>query len=109
MRQASRRVVTGRRLIGKAVFALGVAQQIRHRDDILAGSVVRGHDGRWRLYYTGSHFLSADTNSNIETIGLAVSDDLFNWTPVSPALIDIGVEHIYRERMDRAQRFIRFR
>jgi beta-fructofuranosidase len=44
------------------------------------GSVVRGHDGRWRLFYTGSHFLAAETNSNIETIGLAVSDDLFNWT-----------------------------
>lgn len=44
------------------------------------GSVVRGPDGRWWLYYTGSHFLSADNNSNIETIGLAVSDDLFNWT-----------------------------
>jgi len=44
------------------------------------GSVVRGHDGRWWLYYTGSHFLSADTNANIETIGLAVSDDLFSWT-----------------------------
>lgn len=44
------------------------------------GSVVRGHDGRWRLYYTGSRFLSPDNNSNIETIGMAVSDDLFNWT-----------------------------
>lgn len=43
------------------------------------GSVVRGHDGRWRLYYTGSHFLRADSNSNIETIGMAVSDDLFDW------------------------------
>lgn len=44
------------------------------------GSVVRGPDGRWWLYYTGSHFLGPDTNSNIETIGVAVSDDLFNWT-----------------------------
>lgn len=44
------------------------------------GSVVRGHDGRWWLYYTGSRFLSSDTNHNIETIGVAVSDDLFNWT-----------------------------
>jgi beta-fructofuranosidase len=44
------------------------------------GSVLRGHDGRWWLYYTGSRFLSADNNSNIETIGIAVSDDLFAWT-----------------------------
>lgn len=44
------------------------------------GSVVRGRDGRWRLYYTGSRFLSADSNHNIETIGMAVSDDLYDWT-----------------------------
>ncbi len=44
------------------------------------GSVARGHDGRWYLYYTGSHWLSPDNNHNIETIGLAVSDDLFTWT-----------------------------
>jgi beta-fructofuranosidase len=44
------------------------------------GSVVRGADGRWYLYYTGSHWLSRDNNHNIETIGLAVSDDLFTWT-----------------------------
>lgn len=43
------------------------------------GSVVRGPDGRWRLYYTGSRFLSPATNANVETIGMAVSDDLFNW------------------------------
>jgi beta-fructofuranosidase len=44
------------------------------------GSVVRGPDGRWRLYYTGSRFLSPDSNENIETIGMAVSDDLYSWT-----------------------------
>ena len=44
------------------------------------GCVVRGHDGRWYLYYTGSHWLSPDNAHNIETIGLAVSDDLFTWS-----------------------------
>ena len=44
------------------------------------GSTVRGHDGRWYLYYTGSHWLSPDNTHNIETIGLAVSGDLFTWT-----------------------------
>ena len=43
------------------------------------GSVVRGPDGRWRLFYTGSRFVSPDTNVNIETIGCAVSDDLYSW------------------------------
>ncbi len=44
------------------------------------GSVVRGDDGRWYLYYTGSHFPSPDSHANIETIGLAVSDNLHDWT-----------------------------
>jgi len=43
------------------------------------GSVVRGPDGRWRLYYTGSRFLSPASNANIETVGMAISDDLFTW------------------------------
>lgn len=44
------------------------------------GSVVRGPDGLWRMFYTGSRFLSPDNNANIETIGLATSADLFTWT-----------------------------
>ena len=44
------------------------------------GSVVRGPDRLWRMFYTGSRFLSADSNANIETIGLATSPDLFTWT-----------------------------
>jgi beta-fructofuranosidase len=43
------------------------------------GSVIRGPDRRWRMYYTGSRFLSPDSNANVETIGLAVSDDLHEW------------------------------
>lgn len=44
------------------------------------GSVVRGHDGLWRMFYTGSRFLAADSNANIETVGLATSSDLFTWS-----------------------------
>lgn len=44
------------------------------------GSIVRGPDGRWHMFYTGSRFLSADSNANIETIGVATSSDLFEWT-----------------------------
>lgn len=43
------------------------------------GSVVRGPDGLWRLFYTGSRFLYPDKYTNIETIGLATSRDLFTW------------------------------
>lgn len=53
------------------------------------GSVVRGPDGLWRLYYTGSRFLSPHSNANVETVGMAVSTDLHNWKklpgPVSVA------------------------
>jgi beta-fructofuranosidase len=60
------------------VFDVGTAGSF---DDTATwtGSVVRGADGRWRLYYTGSRFLSQASNANVETIGMAVSDDLFTW------------------------------
>lgn len=43
------------------------------------GCVVQGPDGIWRMFYTGSRFLSPDSNANIETIGVAKSADLHNW------------------------------
>lgn len=43
------------------------------------GSVVRGPDGLWRMFYTGSRFLSPDSSANIETVGAATSADLFTW------------------------------
>lgn len=43
------------------------------------GSVVQGPDGIWRMFYTGSRFLSPASNANIETIGVATSRDLFRW------------------------------
>lgn len=43
------------------------------------GSVVRGDDGMWRMFYTGSTFVSPDSTANIETIALAVSPDLYHW------------------------------
>lgn len=44
------------------------------------GSIVRGPDGLWRMFYTGSRFLSPDSSANIETIGVATSPDLSTWT-----------------------------
>ncbi|BCW12986.1 MULTISPECIES: glycoside hydrolase family 68 protein [Paenarthrobacter] len=43
------------------------------------GSVVRGDDGLWRMFYTGSAFLSPDSATNVETIAVAVSSDLHHW------------------------------
>lgn len=44
------------------------------------GCVVRDPDGFWRMFYTGSRFLSADSTANVETVGMAVSGDLHEWT-----------------------------
>jgi len=44
------------------------------------GSVVRGGDGLWRMFYTGSRFPSDTAGTNIETIGVATSADLWTWT-----------------------------
>lgn len=41
------------------------------------GSVVRGDDGRWRLFYTGVDRAEAGTR---QRIGVAYSDDLYTWT-----------------------------
>lgn len=43
------------------------------------GSVVRGDDGLWRMFYTGASFLAPDANANVEAIGMAVSEDLHSW------------------------------
>jgi beta-fructofuranosidase len=43
------------------------------------GSVVQGPDGLWRMFYTGSSFMAPDSARNVETIGVAVSEDLFSW------------------------------
>ncbi|CAN5235922.1 hypothetical protein BH11ACT5_BH11ACT5_09560 [soil metagenome] len=44
------------------------------------GSVLLGPDGLWRMFYTGSRFLSPDSTANIETVGVATSADLHTWT-----------------------------
>lgn len=43
------------------------------------GSVVRGDDGLWRMFYTGTTFLREDSTTNVEVITGAVSEDLHQW------------------------------
>ncbi|MGX9901454.1 glycosyl hydrolase family 32 [Arthrobacter sp. SA17] len=50
------------------------------------GSVVRGDDGMWRMFYTGSVFESTENDRNVESIGVAISADLFSWAK-SPNLV----------------------
>lgn len=46
------------------------------------GSVIRADDGLWHMYYTAAIFPFPENPNNIETIGLAVSDDLYQWRKV---------------------------
>ena len=41
------------------------------------GSVVRGDDGRWHMFYTG---LSLSDGGQVQRIGVATSSDLYGWT-----------------------------
>ncbi|MCC9145934.1 MULTISPECIES: glycosyl hydrolase family 32 [unclassified Arthrobacter] len=50
------------------------------------GSVVQDDDGSWHMFYTGTRFLSADTVTNVETVGRAVSTDLVSWTKQTGSL-----------------------
>ncbi len=45
------------------------------------GSVVRGPDGRWHLFYTGT---SRAESGLVQRVGVATSDDLYTWEKVSP-------------------------
>ena len=44
------------------------------------GSVVRGEDGKWWMFYTGT---SREDGGDVQTIGAATSDDLMVWSKVS--------------------------
>ena len=44
------------------------------------GSVVKGDDGRWWMYYTGT---SREDGGDIQSVGAAVSDDLMTWEKIS--------------------------
>ncbi|HBX79685.1 MAG: hypothetical protein WAV45_12995 [Propionibacteriaceae bacterium] len=41
------------------------------------GSIVRGDDGLWYLFYTG---VTLQSEGNVQTIGCATSPDLYDWT-----------------------------
>jgi beta-fructofuranosidase len=43
------------------------------------GSVVQAPDGTWRMFYTGAQFLSPESTTNVETVGVATSVDLHTW------------------------------
>ncbi|HEV7899791.1 MAG TPA: glycosyl hydrolase family 32 [Planosporangium sp.] len=48
---------------------------------VWTGSVVRGPDGQWYLFYTG---VTRQWDASLQRIGAAVSDDLLTWHRVGP-------------------------
>ncbi len=54
---------------------------------VWTGSVVRGSDGLWRMFYTGSRFVSEDSVANVESVGVATSSDLHTWHPSRAAVV----------------------
>ncbi|MBN9185175.1 MAG: glycoside hydrolase family 68 protein [Microbacterium sp.] len=43
------------------------------------GSVLRDPSGTWRMFYTGARFAAPGDRTNVETILMATSADLFTW------------------------------
>lgn len=49
------------------------------------GSTVRGHDGNWWMFYTGT---SREDGGLIQRIGAAISTDLISWSKIDDCLIE---------------------
>jgi beta-fructofuranosidase len=60
-------------------FADALAPPLEGYDDLATwtGSVVRGDDGRWRMFTSG---ISRNEGGRVQRIGVSTSDDLVTWT-----------------------------
>ena len=58
------------------------------------GSVVKGDDGLWWMYYTGT---SREDGGDIQTVGAATSPDLYTWTKLSSNAMVAADERWYEK------------
>ncbi|MEY4366597.1 MAG: hypothetical protein RLZ28_12 [Actinomycetota bacterium] len=58
------------------------------------GSVVKGDDGLWWMYYTGT---SREDGGDIQTIGAATSSDLYTWTKLGTEALVKADERWYEK------------
>jgi beta-fructofuranosidase len=61
------------------------------------GSVVKGDDGRWWMYYTGT---SREDGGDIQSVGAAVSDDLMVWEKLSTSPM-VSADSTWYELLDK--------
>ena len=61
------------------------------------GSVVKGDDGRWWMYYTGT---SREDGGDVQTVGAAVSDDLITWQKLSTEPL-VSADPRWYEKLDK--------
>jgi len=60
------------------------------------GSCVKGPDGKWWMFYTGT---SRETDGLVQTIGAAVSDDLMTWEKVAGNPL-VTADPLFYEKID---------
>lgn len=60
------------------------------------GSVVKGDDGRWWMYYTGT---SREDGGNIQSVGAAVSEDLVVWEKLGTTPM-VSADSTWYEQLD---------
>ena len=58
------------------------------------GSTVKGNDGRWYMFYTGT---SREDGGDVQSIGLAISDDLVCWKKYSQDALVRADEEFYEK------------
>ncbi|WP_369227173.1 hypothetical protein AB5J52_42385 [Streptomyces sp. R39] len=82
------------------LVALDASARIAHpsQDDLATwtGSVVRGPDNRWYLYYSG---VSRADDGRVQRIGAAVSEDLCSWHRIG-AKPPLEADPTWYERLD---------
>lgn len=61
------------------------------------GSVVKGDDGRWWMYYTGT---SREDGGDVQSIGAAVSDDLLVWEKLGSEAL-VRADDTWYEKLDK--------
>jgi beta-fructofuranosidase len=62
------------------------------------GSVVKGDDGRWWMFYTGT---SREDGGDIQSVGAAVSDDLMVWEKLGTEAI-VRADARWYEKLDKS-------